>query len=338
MSRLAKGIVISGVVMAMLWSLMVVSLFLGVAGQDSANDGEAPLSDCAVVVEAGGRPAVLDQEQIRNARTIVSVGQQRQIPPYGWTIALATAKQESQLRNLNYGDRDSLGLFQQRPTAGWGTPAQIMDPVYAASKFYERLVEISGWQRLPVTDAAQAVQRSAFPFAYARWEPMAAALVRAITGEEPADCGTTVAASLPAGPVGEMLRVGLGQLNDPYIWGATGPEAFDCSGLVLYAWRQAGYLIPVRTAEQMRQLTTPVPPGQEQPGDLIFSAFNTARVPGGAGHVGIVIQKGTLLEAPRPGGAVQTRSYQSGDADVTFGRFPPSALRPIRPLDPKGTT
>lgn len=79
------------------------------------------------------------------------------------TIALATALQESALRNIDYGDRDSLGLFQQRPSQGWGTPAQIMDPVYSAGVFYDRLAEVPGYSRLPLTVAAQRVQRSGFP-------------------------------------------------------------------------------------------------------------------------------------------------------------------------------
>jgi cell wall-associated NlpC family hydrolase len=337
MSRLAKGVVAAGVVMALLWSLMVVSLFIGAAGQDSADQSGVSPGGCAVVVEAGGDAAVLDAEQFTNARTIVAVGRQRNVPPYGWTIALATAKQESQLHNIDYGDRDSLGLFQQRPSAGWGTPSQIMNPVYSATRFYEHLVQISGWQQLPVTVAAQAVQRSAFPFAYARWEPLAAALVRSLTGKEPADCGMTVAASLPSGAVGDMLRAALAQIGDPYVYAATGPDAFDCSGLVIYAWRQAGYQIPVRTAEQMRQLAVPVPEGREQPGDLVFSEFDTPRVPGGAGHVGIVVQKGSLIEAPRTGLDVRIRAYSPFDTGVRFGRLTGSALRPIR-SDSKGTT
>ncbi len=97
------------------------------------------------------------------------------VPARGWTVALATALQESTLRNLNHGDRDSLGLFQQRPSMGWGTPAQVRDPAYAARKFFEGLLAVEGWAGLPVTVAAQRVQRSAFPAAYAKWEGRAAA-------------------------------------------------------------------------------------------------------------------------------------------------------------------
>jgi len=88
-------------------------------------------------------------------------------------LALATAMQESRLRNLDYGDRDSLGLFQQRPSQGWGTPAQVQDPVYAAGKFFDHLVRVPDWQTGQLTLVADAVQRSAFPLAYGRWSTFA---------------------------------------------------------------------------------------------------------------------------------------------------------------------
>ncbi|GGK36669.1 hypothetical protein GCM10010124_31640 [Pilimelia terevasa] len=91
-----------------------------------------------------------------------------------------TAMQESGLRNLPGGDRDSVGLFQQRPSQGWGTVAQLRDPAYAATKFYQRLAKVPGWERMSVTDAAQAVQRSAYPNAYAKHEPAAIRLLTAI--------------------------------------------------------------------------------------------------------------------------------------------------------------
>jgi hypothetical protein len=119
-------------------------------------------------------------EQLANAATIVDVGERLNVAPYGWVIAVATAMQESGLRNLDFGDRDSLGLFQQRPSQGWGTPAQILDPTYAATKFYEKLISIAGWQQLPLTVAAQRVQVSAYPDAYAKWERDAQAIVAMI--------------------------------------------------------------------------------------------------------------------------------------------------------------
>src|SRR5438552_2924466 len=130
--------------------------------------------------------ASLSQAQTHNAAVIISVGQQMGVPPRGWVIAIATALQESALNNLgNLGtrnDHDSLGLFQQRPSMGWGTPAQVMDPAYASRKFYERMLLVAGWQSLPLTTAAQRVQRSAFPDAYAKWEPLATSVVNALTG------------------------------------------------------------------------------------------------------------------------------------------------------------
>jgi LysM repeat protein len=141
-----------------------------------------------VSVTPSPAPAVTDltNEMMTNARTIVTVGRSLGVPDYGIVIALATALQESGLRNLNYGDRDSLGLFQQRPSTGWGTPAQVMDPAYSARLFFggptnpnrgktRGLLDIPGWQTKTVAQAAQAVQLSAFPDAYAKWETTARA-------------------------------------------------------------------------------------------------------------------------------------------------------------------
>ena len=125
--------------------------------------------------------STLSGEQVKNAAIIIKVGQDRKVPPRGWVIAIATALQESTLHN--YGDlgarndHDSLGLFQQRPSMGWGTPAQIMDPSYAAGKFYAKLVKIPGWETMPLTRAAQRVQVSAYPDAYAKHEPLATEIV-----------------------------------------------------------------------------------------------------------------------------------------------------------------
>jgi hypothetical protein len=149
------------------------------------------------VTGCGGKPAEalplcttgqvsVTLEQARNAATIAAVGKRLGMPNHAVTVALATALQESKLRNLDYGDRDSLGLFQQRPSQGWGTPAQVQDPRYAAAAFYAHLKRIRGWQALPVTVAAQEVQRSAAPDAYAQWEEAARELARALTGELPA--------------------------------------------------------------------------------------------------------------------------------------------------------
>jgi murein DD-endopeptidase MepM/ murein hydrolase activator NlpD len=140
--------------------------------------------------------AALGAEQMHNAAIIVSVGQQQNVPPRGWVIAIATALQESELINLgNLGsrnDHDSLGLFQQRPSQGWGTPQQIMDPVYSSKKFYEHLVKVSNWLTRPLTDVAQAVQRSAYPDAYAKHEGRATQIVNALTNGAARSIGSVV--------------------------------------------------------------------------------------------------------------------------------------------------
>jgi len=121
----------------------------------------------------GGWPAVgqWSSTQVGNAAIIVAVGQQLHVPPRGWVIAVAVAMQESALTNTPGGDQDSVGLFQQRPGQGWGTPAQLIDPVYASTQFYTALLRVPHWQDLPLTVAGQAVQHSAYPDAYANTNP-----------------------------------------------------------------------------------------------------------------------------------------------------------------------
>jgi len=131
-------------------------------------------------------PYSISTEQAANAATIAAVATGRELPDRAVTIALATALQESKLVNLEYGDRDSVGLFQQRPSQGWGSVGQILDPRYAAGKFYDALVKVPGWQRLKLTEAAQKVQASGHPNAYQQWEDQAGVLARAFTGAEPA--------------------------------------------------------------------------------------------------------------------------------------------------------
>ncbi|MFF9758439.1 MULTISPECIES: heavy metal transporter [Streptomyces] len=157
---------------------------------------------CKVVSGKGdGATYEFTPEQAVNAATITAVGTARELPERAVTIALATALQESALRNIDHGDRDSLGLFQQRPSQGWGTPKEIMDPVYSADKFYEHLEEVPGYTRLPLTVAAQRVQRSGFPQAYAKHEPDAALLAAALTGRSAATltCDGRPAATRTAG-------------------------------------------------------------------------------------------------------------------------------------------
>jgi hypothetical protein len=155
----------------------------------------------------------LDVEQAGNATLIAAVSAHMGLPDHAVTVALAAALQESKLRNLGYGDRDSLGLFQQRSSQGWGTPEQIRDPVHASRAFLEALAKIPGWETLRVTEAAQQVQRSAGPEAYAQWETESRVLASTITGQVPAGFSCTYPdqpASLGSAQLTQAVRAELG--------------------------------------------------------------------------------------------------------------------------------
>ena len=136
-------------------------------------------------VEVGDVVAELSIEQAENATIIAGIGVRRGLPARAVSIALATAYQESKIQNLDHGDRDSLGLFQQRPSMGWGTEQQLQNPFYATNAFYDALVKIDGYEDMRITEAAQAVQRSGFPEAYEDHAADARALASALTGYSP---------------------------------------------------------------------------------------------------------------------------------------------------------
>ncbi|WP_442788594.1 hypothetical protein [Dactylosporangium sp. NBC_01737] len=172
------------------------------------NAGNASVS--AAATSSGADSAVaLDAEQVANAATITAVGLRRGVPQRALVVALATAWQESKLENLSGGDRDSIGLFQQRPSQGWGKPEQIADPRFAANAFYTALLKVKGWEKMRVTDAAQEVQRSAHPEAYEKWVDESEIMARALSGDatsavactvtEAASHGTEAAKTLTAG-------------------------------------------------------------------------------------------------------------------------------------------
>jgi hypothetical protein len=164
--------------------LTVPSLLLaGTLGVALHDQQIAASCDLTTASGAAGTTARLDTAQVGNARIITAVATQLHLPARAAVVAVATAKTESDLRNLPRGDRDSLGLFQQRPSQAWGTPDQLLDPVTASASFYNHLAQVPGWQTLPVTVAAQAVQRSTHPDAYERWEPLGTTLVAAIQGD-----------------------------------------------------------------------------------------------------------------------------------------------------------
>jgi cell wall-associated NlpC family hydrolase len=277
----------------------------------------APMTSGCVSAGAGKTAAgTLSSTQKANAQIIYNIAASLGLPHQAAVIAIATAMQESRLQNLPYGDADSLGLFQQRPSQGWGTPAQIMNPVNAATAFYSALVRVPDWQSLPVAVAAQDVQRSANPGAYAQWQDLATTLVNELSGTASqclTDNGLNVPAtgtthlpagfSLPAGTppaIQTAISYALNQLGKPYIWGGTGPAGYDCSGLVMMAYCAAGIDLPRTTFQQVNTGTPVYSLSQLRPGDLLFTAGSdgTATDPG---HVGMYIGSGLVIQAPETG-------------------------------------
>ena len=148
--------------------------------------GVTPILDTSgCTAEVDGHSVDIDLEQAENAALITALSIERGMPARAASIALATAFQESKLYNIDYGDRDSVGLFQQRASQGWGSVEQLMDPAYATNAFYDALERIDGYREMEITEAAQAVQRSAYPDAYADHEEDGRVLASALTGNSP---------------------------------------------------------------------------------------------------------------------------------------------------------
>jgi cell wall-associated NlpC family hydrolase len=285
----------------------------------------------------GYRPVgTWNREAVGNAAIIVGVGAHMGVPVRGWIIAVATAIQESSLINLpDLGDEnnaDSLGLFQQRPSQGWGTPAQIMDPVYASTKFYEHLLAVPGWQSMSLTEAAQAVQRPV--------GADATRIVAALTGSaNPADpsalaaaCDPTTLQAIPSGftlppdtppAVTAAIVWAFAQLGTPYSFGGDCTNAHggdpahqcDCSSLMQQAYKAGGITLP-RTSQDQFHAGAPVPDITGlRPGDLVFvpGADGTMTAPG---HVGMYLGNGLIIDAPTTGQNVhigQLAPYWTGN-------------------------
>ena len=303
-------------------AVAMLSSTLGGAGNGFGILAVDPDSSAPIIV-SDPQLKGLDQEQLHNSAKIIATAMAIQLPntagpqslpARAWIIGLATAMQESGLHNLAGGDRDSLGLFQQRPSQGWGTPAQIMNPTYAATQFYLRLVQVPNWDRIPLTEAAQAVQRSAFPNAYAKWEGLANALVLALVRSLPGT-GTISDANIRT-----AIDFARQQLGKPYVWGATGPDSFDCSGLMLRAWEAAGVTLP-RTSREQYGAGTYIPVTLAQAGDLVFYAYDTGD-PGTIHHVAMYLGNGNIIEAQQTGVPVHVRPFS-----FTEGELMPFAVR-----------
>lgn len=299
----------------------LTALISGVGGQNSGSSGCSndlgPWTDAATSGQQNA--ATLNPSQTAIVQQIIGIGKQRNLPARAWQIAIQAGMTESHLTNLPFGDLDSLGIFQMRPSAGWGTPMQLTDVNYEINKFYDKLLTVSGWQQLRPGDAAQAVERSAFPLRYQQWESMAAQLI-SMDGNVPDASGCN---NMPAAGVlaQQAINYALAQIGKPYVWGAAGPNAFDCSGLVQQAWKAAGVDIPRVTQSQYEQGGQQIPLSQAQPGDLVFWGYG--RNPLATHHVAMYLGNNEIVQAPQPGQTVERTKLFDG------GELLPIAVRPV---------
>jgi hypothetical protein len=162
--------------------ILLIVIALAVAGYLVTRQGKPLLSGSGCQAGRGAAAVALDPEQAAIAATIAGVAHRRSMPPHAVMVAYAAALQESKLHNLSYGDRDSVGVFQQRPSEGWGPAWKLKDPVYASTRFFQALASVPDYLHKPVYRAAQAVQRSADGSAYVQYQPEAAALAADFTG------------------------------------------------------------------------------------------------------------------------------------------------------------
>ncbi|OLR90193.1 C40 family peptidase [Actinokineospora bangkokensis] len=330
-----KGAVIVGgatvVVAAVVVGLGVVNTVVTTseqAAQVRLASCNASLGPSSTAPAASGAEAAqrLNPEQQGTVAAIITIGKQRGLPPLAWQVAIQAGMTESGLRSLGYGDRDSLGIFQMRPSMGWGSPEQVTNPEYAINKFYDVLTKLPDWEQQRPGDSAQDVERSAFPERYHRWEAMAAHLI-GTTGAvaNPTGCGQGVGALLPAPTqaAGAAIQWALGQQGKPYQWGAatTQQDSFDCSSLMVQSYRSSGIQLP-RTSREQYRAGAMLPIEQAQPGDLLFWATDESD-PRTIHHVAMYLGDGKIVEAQQDGVPVHIR-----DVKFSEGELMAQAVRP----------
>jgi cell wall-associated NlpC family hydrolase len=331
-----KTMVVGGLVAVVAVAVVGVTAVTMVVNEDQAADqarrasqscnamlGPVSSGPAGSGADAAGR---LTGEQRGNVAMIISIGKKRKLPPRAWQVAIQAGMTESGLRSLDYGDRDSLGIFQMRPSMGWGSPDEVTDPDYAINKFYDVLEAVPNWKEQRPGESAQDVERSAFPDRYHEWEPMAAHLIGNVgLVADPTGCGEGTGRLLPAPTkqAGNAIKFALGQQGKPYQWGAltTHTDSFDCSSLMLQSYRSAGITLP-RVSRQQFQAGAMLPVKQAQPGDLLFWAYDTSN-PTTIHHVAMYLGDGKIVEAQQTGVPVHIRP-------VTFteNELVPQAVRP----------
>ncbi|HEY2724569.1 MAG TPA: C40 family peptidase [Pseudonocardiaceae bacterium] len=332
MRRWLVGLVMVGAFAGLIGVSAVATLLGGLTGGGVL--GGQPCGSVLASTDPYDAPPVamkagdLDDEQRHIVDLIIAIGKQRNLPPRAWQIAIQAGMTESRLHNLSYGDRDSLGIFQMRPSQGWGTPAQLSDPVYQINKFYDVLLAAPDWQTQRPGDTAQYIERSAFPSRYHQWEALAVDVIDTHGGDveafTKASCTTDLTAVPPSQVAGRAMSYALGEVGKPYVWGAEGPDSYDCSGLMLRSYEAAGITLP-RTAREQYWAGTHVPVRDAQPGDLLFWGYNTSN-PDSIHHVAMYLGNGRMVEAANPSVPLRQRSV-SFDEDELM----PLAVRPGTP-------
>ena len=225
---------------------MVLLAITGIAAWILARPDAKPFA-ASCVATVGNTSFAIDPEQAANATTIAAEAHRQGLPAHAVSVGIATALQESKLRNLSYGDRDSLGLFQQRPSQGWGTPAQILQPTYAAATFFHHLRKVAGWQALPIHVAAQRVQRSADGSAYASWDTVSRIFAQGLTGQTPGGYSCRFP-SIPRQTASTQQRLRAESIA------ALGSDALGPAVTGSYGWLVASWLIsraPTYSIEQV---------------------------------------------------------------------------------------
>jgi peptidoglycan DL-endopeptidase CwlO len=331
MRRWLVGLLVVGLLGGLIAMAAIATLLGGVgsgdmmfgAPCDSVLTSTDPREVPRVAVEVGD----LDPEQLAIVELIIAIGKQRRLPPRAWQIAIQAGMTESRLHNLHYGDRDSLGIFQMRPSQGWGTAAQVTDPVYQINKFYDVLLAVPNWETRRPGDIAQVIERSAFPMRYHQWEPLAVNAIGVVGGDVTpfvkASCSTPLPA--PSEVAGRAMQFALGEVGKPYVWGATGPNAYDCSGLMLRAYESAGVTLP-RVARQQYWAGAQLPVRQAQPGDLLFWGYDTSN-PDSIHHVAMYLGNGRMVEAANQTVPLRQRAVSFDERELM-----PLAVRPGVPV------
>ena len=298
---------------------LALGMVVLIGGGATNTPAAAAVSGCGPVVVGSNEPpaGVVTDDQVANAAVAYAVAHQLGLPDRAALIAIDAGLAESDLMNLDHGDLDSLGIWQERPSEGWGTPAQVTDPVYAATAFYQHLQGVQNWTALPIDVAAQAVEASGHPDAYTPFVALATRWVATLNGTagcsatdgytggtlSPADGGLPPGFALPADtPLGAVpaIQFAIAQLGKPYLYGGNGPDSWDCSALVQAAYAAAGITLPRVSSAQVNVGTPVYDPAQLLPGDLIFIAGDDG-TDAAPGHVGMYIGSGLILHAPYTG-------------------------------------